>query len=179
VKRALIVTLVVLASMGGGWEASACSCAPLTPAAALKEADVAFSGLVTAVVDGPAAEGRRRVTFEVDGVYKGDLAEITHVETPTTAEACGIDFVPSSRYTVLAQQEGDALVSQVCDATSTDPSVLDPVATPRPPTVLAAETAEDPDGGGGFPFLNVVAVIVGALAITAWRRRGRTHGRGS
>lgn len=183
-RRAIIVIILAsLASMSGGGDARACTCAPSTPRAALQRADIAFSGLVTAVVaNGAGIDGTRTATFEVERVYKGAVHQTTHIETPPTADACGIDFAPNRRYTVFAQEDAGRLTSQVCDATSTDAAYLEAIATPKPPTVLAAAPEEEPEGGG-FPFLNVVAVFVGAVGITAWRRRigqgriGRGQGR--
>lgn len=170
-KRALVVAMLAgLATVGSGWEANACSCATLTPAAALKNADVAFAGLVTAVMDGPKAADPRTVTFDVDGVYKGKIDQVTLVETPSSGPTCGIDFVPSRRYTVFAQRDGTTLTSGICDATAGDAALLDAIATARPAAAPAPLPKED---GGGFPFLNVLAVLIGAGAITAWRRRRR------
>lgn len=172
-RRAIVVTMLAsLSVIGGGWEANACSCASIGPAAALKRADVAFAGLVTAVRDGPTTADPRTVTVDVSGVYKGTVDQITYVETPRTGGDCGIDFVPSRRYTVFAQREGSKLISQICDATAADAALLEGVATARPVAAKPAAPATKDDGG--FPFLNVLVVLIGAGAITAWRRRRRS-----
>lgn len=174
-RRALVVAMLAsLATVGGGWEARACSCDALTPAAALKGADVAFTGLVTAVVDGPAATDPRTVTVDVDDVYKGTVYEVTTLETEADADACGIDFVPSRRYTVFANREGARLSSGLCSGTSTDTGLLDDVAPAKAPLAIGATPAPQ-QRSRVVPFLTVLAGIVAAGAITAWRRRRATH----
>lgn len=161
--------LASLAVIGGGWEAQACSCDALSPAQALKAADVAFSGLVTAVVDGPALTDPRTVTVDVDVVYKGAVPAVAFVETDPTGDTCGIDFVPSQRYTVFAQRVGARLTSGICDATAADPDLLDTVADGRPPDDPVRGRAS---GGRGFPLAGALVLAVGAAAgITAIRHR--------
>lgn len=171
-RRALpTVLLASLAVIGGGWEAQACSCDALTPAQALKAADVAFSGLVTAVVDGAAPTDPRTVTVDVDLVYKGVVPAIALVATDPTGDTCGIDFVPSQRYTVFAQTTGGGLTSGICDATAANADLLTAVAEGRPPDSAAPSPTPS---GGGFPLAGALVLAVAtAAAITAIRHRRR------
>lgn len=168
-----VVLLASLAVINGGWEAQACSCGALTPAQALKASDVAFSGLVTAVVDGPAATDPRTITIDVDAVFKGEISQVAFVETEPTSDACGIDFVASERYTVFAQREGARLTSGICDATAADVSLLTAIASGRPPGSAAVPLRPS---DGGFPLAGaalLVLALAAAASITAVRHRRR------
>ncbi|AQZ64399.1 hypothetical protein BKM31_25670 [[Actinomadura] parvosata subsp. kistnae] len=82
--------------------AHACSCADLTPALAVREADAVFTGTVTNVRE-EDRPGRPRVyTFQADQVYKGTPAARITLTSNADSASCGYPFQRGGRYLVFA-----------------------------------------------------------------------------
>ncbi|NJP88233.1 hypothetical protein HCN51_01965 [Nonomuraea sp. FMUSA5-5] len=82
--------------------AHACSCADLTPALAVREADAVFTGTVTNVRE-EDRPGRPRVyTFLADQVYKGTPAARITLTSNADSASCGYPFQRDGRYLVFA-----------------------------------------------------------------------------
>ena len=123
-KRLLVIGLVatVLVVTRAG-EASACSCAPLTPAVALEEADAAFVGTL---IDRPGSEMTlvedAPYTFEVESWVKGDFGSEVVVHAPNQGSACGIEAPVGDRVGLFVTEEDGELSSSLC--AMVDPDLL-------------------------------------------------------
>ncbi len=100
--------------------AFACSCAAQSVARHVDDADVVFAGTLTdadvprSVFDGENAT----YTFEVDAVYAGDPAAVTHISTASSGSACGLEgLTVGERYVVFAHAAGDRLSANLCGGT--------------------------------------------------------------
>ena len=116
----LIATVLVVTRAG---EASACSCAPLTPAVALEEADAAFVGTL---IDRPGSETTfvedAPYTFEVESWVKGDFGSEVVVHAPNQGSACGIEAPVGDRVGLFVTEENGELSSSLC--AMVDPDLL-------------------------------------------------------
>ena len=141
-KRLLVVGLIasVLVVTRAG-EASACSCASITPAVALEETDLAFVGTL---VDRPQSEmpyvEDAPYSFEVEAWVKGDLGSEVVVHAPNQGSACGIEAPVGERVGLFVNEENGQLTSSLCSMT--DPDLL-----------LAGESPLAIDGIGPPVFL--------------------------
>jgi hypothetical protein len=116
----LIATVLVVTRAG---EASACSCAPLTPSVALEEADAAFVGTL---IDRPDSETTfvedAPYTFEVESWVKGEFGSEVVVHAPNQGSACGIEAPVGDRIGLFVTEENGELSSSLC--ATVDPDLL-------------------------------------------------------
>ena len=134
----LIATVLVVTRAG---EASACSCAPLTPSVALEEADAAFVGTL---IDRPDSEMTfvedAPYTFEVESWVKGGFGSDVVVHAPNQGSACGIEAPVGERVGLFLTEEDGELSSSLC--AMVDPDLL-----------LAGDSPMAIDGTGPPVFL--------------------------
>jgi hypothetical protein len=126
-SRAPIVLAVVLAGLLGAGPAATvhgCSCViPVTDAEYFEQADVVFTGTVTAQRDRSAgARGTSSTdpitwTFSVDGLAKGGVHNPQDVDSARHDASCGVPFTVGSRYQVYAQYVGSGLTTNLCSGT--------------------------------------------------------------
>jgi hypothetical protein len=116
----LIATVLVVTRAG---EASACSCAAITPVVALEEADAAFVGTL---IDRPGSEMNfvedAPYTFEVESWVKGDFGSEVVVHAPNQGSACGIEAPVGDRIGLFVTEENGELSSSLC--AMVDPDLL-------------------------------------------------------
>lgn len=172
---------------------SACSCAPSTPKEMLRRADAAFVG--TAVGETMVETGTTQ-TFEVEGVYRGELGPRVEVWAQigsSVVDTCAVLFPVGDRVAVLLDRDEQGRW-QTSACSIVEVSDLEALAGPaRPPT--AASTSPDgsasPDdprpATGGEEELPAWAVILigagvalaaigGQVAWTARRDRSARRG---
>ena len=134
----LIATVLVVTRAG---EASACSCASLTPSVALEEADAAFVGTL---IDRPDSETTfvedAPYTFEVETWVKGEFGSEVVVHAPNQGSACGIEAPVGDRVGLFLTEENGELSSSLC--AMVDPDLL-----------LAGDSPMAIDGTGPPVFL--------------------------
>ena len=170
----------------------ACDCVAMTPKEALRGADAAFVGQV--VQDVMTAEGTTQ-TFEVEGVFKGELGPTVDVWAQIGTEVvdtCAVLYPTGDRVAVLLTDDGDGRWStQIC-ATITEAALRrlagppgEPVAEaspspPPPPSVVPAGSLDGPATDDGLPAWAVIALgafvavaVVGAQIVWAGRRDRR------
>ena len=134
----LIATVLVVTRAG---EASACSCASITPSVALDEADAAFVGTL---IDRPGSETTfvedAPYTFEVESWVKGDFGSEVVVHAPNQGSACGIEAPVGERVGLFVSEQSGVLTSNLC--AMVDPDLL-----------LAGDSPMAIDGTGPPVFL--------------------------
>jgi hypothetical protein len=182
--------------------AYACSCAQLTLAQQVANADVVVVGAVDSMEGG---DRTLEVTIQVEQVVRGDASTGTHrLRTAASGAACGLDFLQvGERYAFLAARVdgGETLVAGLCGGTTAlRPGLVDELeaaaadAPPAPPvaettqaspgaeggqaTEQAAEPADDRDEGQVrrtpvLVALVALATLLVAAGIAAWWRRRR------
>ena len=142
VKRLLVISLIatVLVVTRAG-EASACSCASITPSVALEEADAAFVGTL---IDRPVSEMTfvedAPYTFEVESWVKGDFGSEVVVHAPNQGSACGIEAPVGQRVGLFVHEQNGEFTGSLCSMV--DPDLL-----------LAGDTPLAIDGAGPPVFL--------------------------
>ena len=192
--RRLLVLLLSGLLLLTGWvlapSASACSCAPATPAEQVERADVVFTGTlvsrevvhpVPGVVgsDDPAVH-----VFAVDAVLKGTASAHQEVVSADSSASCGLDLSGDGPFLVHATDppggpEG-RLTANLCGGTApADDELVAQVqalagggATGGP----AVELYEDPSTATFLLLLGgllALTVLVGALAALQGRRADR------
>jgi len=167
----LLLTALLLAAPAPAY---ACSCVEGTPPGqALDRSAAVFAGTVLDV-DTPALSllGNSlrpvRVTFQVNQVWKGEVAERIVIRTAQDSAACGYNFSAGTAYLVYAHQSEDGLATGLCERTTElanageDLAVLGLGEAPltageRAPIWLPLVL------GGGFFFLVVGAVLAFAI----------------
>jgi hypothetical protein len=153
--------------VGPAAPACACSCMPMEEAEYERLADVIFEGSAVRIDDfrggGEADAARVRITFEVTGVSKGDIAGTAHVVTYRDGATCGAELQAGHRYRVYARSEGDLLTTNLC-AGNKDLGAGGPIKTT--PTNNSTSYYPAVAIGGGFAL-----AAVGLL----WYLRRRRH----
>jgi hypothetical protein len=123
----LLIAMALSFLVGAPVAVSACSCPAPGPSvdhrAVLQEdarsAAVVFTGVVRSVSSGLpfgvqcSPEASVAVTFDVDTVYKGDVAPSVSVIT-TGGQTCGYTFVRDRRYTVFPLSVNGRLDAGIC-----------------------------------------------------------------
>jgi hypothetical protein len=169
--------------------AGACSCTAIGDEEAFSLADVVFTGTVVAAEAPADATAPTTLRFDVDQVYKGDVAAHQEVRTPSSSAACGL-APTDERLLVFAAEPGatrsaslDAtdgqLVAFLCGGTRD----LTTTAVPRAFGAGRAPAAADGSGSrsGGDVDTGVVAGLAAVLLhaviaglITTRRRPGHS-----
>jgi hypothetical protein len=168
-------------------KAFACSCAGISTARAVREADAVFRGTVVGTKEvGRADAARTDIRFSVDRVYKGAVYREQVVASSRDSDACGLDPEVGSTWVIFAVEgiegEGDQAVSRLvttlCSGnlpTGIAPAML---GVPRPPLDGASDREEKSTnadriltrglGVAGISALSVVALVVVGLGVI-WR----------
>ncbi|MFF5992638.1 hypothetical protein [Prauserella flavalba] len=114
-----VLALVPVAVVLSAPAAHACSCAESTDAARFARADAVFTGTVTGREQGtPENVHVDTATFAVTRVYKGQARATQQVETPGSANSCGLSL--SGATLVFAQRNPEPegrLSTAPCDGT--------------------------------------------------------------
>ncbi|MET0910308.1 MAG: hypothetical protein ABWZ99_12625 [Ilumatobacteraceae bacterium] len=180
----------LLVSVGPASPAAAvCDCTKLPVPAALAEATVVFTGdLQTVESEGPLTV----MGFQVDAVYKGDIATSFSVATFSNIDECGLGTAPPlGRWLVFAVQfppENGVFYASACGPTgllgaeplapelgaARLPVDATPVTTTSPPTTAAPVVGPPQDSGWKRPVLLAAAAMAGLGLVSrllAGRRR--------
>lgn len=167
---AAILSVLLIAATPGS--ACACSCVEQTDAEAFEAAAAVFIGTLTGVDEAGLGNDRVTLEFEVDAVYKGDIAEVQGVRTAGSEASCGWEPTEGERYLVFASSGDGELATGLCSG-----SRLDEAAAPA----FAADPAAPADGESGLAPISYRPYAAGAAALiavgaAAWillrRRRG-------
>lgn len=116
----LLLTTLLLAAPAPAY---ACSCVEgMPPRQALDRAAAVFAGTVLDVDTFalPLLDNSFRpvrVTFEVNQVWKGEVAERAVIRTAQDSAACGYNFAAGTAYLVYAYQSEDGLATGLCERT--------------------------------------------------------------
>jgi hypothetical protein len=120
--RAVGLLAALALALLGAWvapaTASACDCAGIGSARALRQADAVFRGTVTDTDDVDRGEDARSdVRFRVDTVWKGTVFTDQVVATPQDAAGCGLEADVGASWVVFAldsiEGRGDETVSRL------------------------------------------------------------------
>lgn len=116
----LAILSAVLVSWGPGAElASACDCqGPASDAEAVARSDVAFTGVLVDRIDPDPLRSSAdavRYVFEVQLVHKGSVGARVEVESAFSSASCGAVISEEFPAFVVATDEGDRLVTWLCD----------------------------------------------------------------
>jgi hypothetical protein len=125
-RRVFGAVLVLLAGgfaglVGPAAPACACSCVPVTEAAAYARANTVFAARLVRVsdpVDGQSSENPVTMVFAVDAVYKGKVTTLQEVVTPMSSASCGMAATVGERYLIHARPGeglGTPLSTTLCD----------------------------------------------------------------
>ncbi|MFC4596917.1 hypothetical protein [Cohnella hongkongensis] len=128
-RTVLTLWAALLAALAGGLAAApgtayACSCAaPPSVQEEMARKTAIFSGRVTQVIkpDKEVVDSSVdlvKIKFDVDRVWKGELARQTTVYTSIGSESCGyVSFEPGTSYLVSAYGSPDRLETGMCELT--------------------------------------------------------------
>jgi putative component of toxin-antitoxin plasmid stabilization module len=101
----------------------ACSCADVSPDLKFRHADAVFTGKAIARKDLKAGAKLRSGidpiawTFDVERVFKGNVAKQQSVLSAAMGASCGIQFKVGDRYQVYAKRQGNTLSTHLCSGT--------------------------------------------------------------
>jgi len=115
---ALFATLITFVAPTA--QVFACSCIQMNQAVALSNADVAFVGVVAAVVDDPGggplvgSGDLLRYTFAVEQTLKGEAQTGFDVLSARSSASCGMEFAAAQRWRVYAYAENGKLQTGLC-----------------------------------------------------------------
>ena len=121
-RRAFVAILVVAIFSVDPRAALACSCIQQTKTQLVDNAALIFTGTATGTTQ-PFSFTRAcyassadpvTVSFEVETVYKGDVARRATVETVVSSASCGAAFAVGRRYTVFATVSGGRVETNLC-----------------------------------------------------------------
>ena len=190
VRVLVAVAIAGVALIAGAAPCFACSCAATTTGAKLRDADEAFVGrVIETVTDG---EGTTQ-TFEVDGVFEGELGPTVDVWA-ASGDTCAVFFPEAERRALVLTRSEGRWTTSVCSLV-TEAALTRVAGPPRPPTEEAAPPPGSPvpsvtsssDGGGAVarwstPILGVlvgIAAIWLTLVLMSRRERRRSEGAAS
>ena len=113
-----VVGMVVFAS-----PAAACMCESLPQmAVARADAEVVFVGTPVSERDLEQPvdmwDRSRAVTFVVDRVYKGEVADRYEIITGEGGGDCGSDFEPGEPWLVFGTSRSNAVIAEICNGTA-------------------------------------------------------------
>ncbi|HEX5523574.1 MAG TPA: hypothetical protein VFX53_09005, partial [Pedococcus sp.] len=199
----LFLALVVLAVVAPAAPAHACSCAMLSSAQKLGNADVVVRGTITGLDDPGGRGSGHLVTYEVAvaEVYRGAAAPTTLVRSASDGASCGIEVQEGREYLLFARRVAGDLRAGLCDGTApastelvaevehlTGPgspprggagaTATTPPGTPRSGTPRAGSTPPE-SSGVALPLGVGVggALVAAALGALWWRRPPSAAGR--
>jgi hypothetical protein len=192
VRRALLMFgVLIVAALAGlvssiatATPACACACIPITPAEALAEADVVFTGTAVQRI-GPAdplSPEDATYIFDVEQIVKGPptVDPSYRVGTANSGDACGISFAIGQRYEVFANGAVGELRATACGGTRRLEQNPPPpsLGAQRPAAITAADKTQTRPGDGAMPAAVVGTGLVGGIAflrafVTFRRRRHR------
>jgi putative component of toxin-antitoxin plasmid stabilization module len=101
----------------------ACDCADVSPDLKFRHADAVFMGKAIARKDLKAGAKLRSGidpiawTFDVERVFKGNVAKQQSVLSAAMGASCGIQFKVGDRYQVYAKRQGNTLSTHLCSGT--------------------------------------------------------------
>lgn len=198
-KRALLVVPLFLALVVvlPAAPAHACSCAMLSSAQKVENADVVVRGTITGLDDPGGLDSGHLVTWEVAvaEVYQGAAAATTFVRSASDGASCGIEVQEGREYLLFARQVGGDLRAGLCGGTTPASAALvaevEHLTGPgSPPQGGAAATAVTSTGtpSTGTPLAGSTpaegadvalplgvgvggALVAAALGALWWRRR--------
>ncbi|SDS70381.1 hypothetical protein SAMN04488543_2230 [Friedmanniella luteola] len=189
--RAVGLLAALVLALLGAWvapaTASACDCAGIGSARALRQADAVFRGTVTDTDDvGRGQDARTDLRFRVDTVWKGTVFTDQVVATPQDAAGCGLEAEVGATWVVFAldsvEGRGDdavaRLVTTLCSGdvlAGPAPAVLGTGSQPRPGSSDREERATRADRTltrwlvvAGVTAVGVL-VVAGAGFAVLWR----------
>lgn len=154
----------------------ACSCvANATTESEFKQADVVFVGIVASVSQGTNDVLAR---FTVKDVYKGTVPGNAGVHTARDVAACGVSFVPGTRYAVFATVAAGAYQANLCGGTTEDVRALERAGfhpgSPAAPLAATTPAVSHPVQRTG-PLVGaalLIAVVVGGVLLYRRTRAG-------
>lgn len=198
-KRALLVVPLFLALVVvvPAAPAHACSCAMLSSAQKVENADVVVRGTITGLDDPGGLDSGHLVTWEVAvaEVYRGAAAATTFVRSASDGASCGIEVQEGREYLLFARRVGGDLRAGLCGGTTPASAALvaevEHLTGPgSPPQGGAGATATTPPGtpSSGTPLAGPTtpdssdvalplgvgvggALVAAALGALWWRRR--------
>jgi hypothetical protein len=158
--------------------ACACSCVGVTDEEAFDGAAAVFTG--TLVDDGTPVFGRpggiRTLEFEVDDVYKGEVAELQGIATAGDGAGCGWELPAGEDYLVFATISDGQLFASLCGGSRAveegDAFLLDQAAVA--PVPGEADLNEAPT----WPFVAGAVALIAAVTVVVWWRVRRRPGGG-
>lgn len=128
-KRALLVVPLFLALVVvlPAAPAHACSCAMLSSAQKVENADVVVRGTITGLDDPGGLDSGHLVTWEVAvaEVYQGAAAGTAFVRSASDGASCGIEVQEGREYLLFARQVGGDLRAGLCGGTTPASAALD------------------------------------------------------
>jgi Tissue inhibitor of metalloproteinase len=100
----------------------ACDCADVSPDLKFRHADAVFMGKAISRKDLKAGAKLRSIdpiawTFDVERVFKGNVAKQQSVLSAAMGASCGIQFKVGDRYQVYAKRQGSTLSTHLCSGT--------------------------------------------------------------
>jgi hypothetical protein len=167
--------------------AYACSCAGISTARALREADAVFHGTVTSKdIVGRGEAARTDIRFAVDRVYKGAVYSEQVVASEQNSDDCGLDPEVGSTWVIFAVEsivgEGDQAVNRLITTLCSGnlPTGIAPIGLgiPKPPLGGASDREERSTNADrimtrGLTYAGIGLLLVGGLAVISlgvlWR----------
>ena len=198
-RRALLVVPLFLALVivAPAAPAHACSCAMLSSAQKVENADVVVRGTIAGLDDPGGRDSGHLVTYEVAvaEVYRGAATATTFVRSAADGASCGIEVQEGREYLLFARRVGGDLRAGLCDGTTAASAELvaevehltgpgsppeggagatatTPPGTPSSGTPLAGPTPQDSSGVARPVGVGVGgALVAAALGALWWQRR--------
>jgi hypothetical protein len=153
--------------------ASACTCAGFPGSQhALEQSNAVFSGEVMDVEGGHTTRmfgwnvSSLKVTLRVSEAWKGPQKETLEVSTPRDGATCGYAFKEGQEYLVYASGKEETFEVDLCSGTKplsgadTDLRVLGDGWSSGEDSALS-------DTSGGFPRLDMIGMLGGAVAVAS------------
>ena len=190
-RRALLVVPLFLALVivAPAAPAHACSCAMLSSAQKVENADVVVRGTIAGLDDPGGRDSGHLVTYEVAvaEVYRGAATATTFVRSAADGASCGIEVQEGREYLLFARRVGGDLRAGLCDGTTAASAELvaevehltgpgsppeggagatatTPPGTPSSGTPLAGPTPQDSSGVARPVGVGVGGALVAARA---------------
>ena len=194
-KHRRVLTVIIFLSvsfvtvLGAPTPAYGCSCDGVGLHDFADEVDLAFVGQqVSRVVHDEIADNGTVLMFEVETVYKGEVAAMVRLATNAQESACGMDYSGAGRVAIVASKWRGQPSVNLCrsfvteaelqqefgDGHVPEPELADVETTAEEADAIAGSIpagAADPGGGSSWIYLGgACLVLVAGGGLIAWRR---------
>ncbi|MCA0754157.1 hypothetical protein KP806_03800 [Paenibacillus sp. N4] len=170
--KLFILAITMLAANVWPGKAAACTCAePVSVQEIKQRSHAVFEGKAVSVKESSLAlfgSSSKAVSFQVNEVWKGQVAPTITVITAGASDSCGFAFEEGERYLVYASERDGNLEAGLCGGTMHQSAAGEQLAVLGNGSVPPQAAAQAPGADKGVPWPGMLAVFAAAAAASGY-----------